>query len=186
MGGQGGQGGDPEGGMDAQVTFFVTAMMSTLSIAAVLFRYRSSSTYYDDGDVLGTNYWKLANVYGSYFWLGAFGIATVTQLLAFFGIANSVNLAVWIYGLEVVGGIVGLATSLAMLLGYDTAYTIANDDSESASDIAKAETVQAAIKDDMMMGTLDALVTELTLAAVAEEWFEWNNYKMQPDRQGGR
>ena len=185
MGGQGGKGGDPEGGMDAQVTFFVTAMMSTLFTAASLFRYRSSSTYYDDGDVLGTNYWKLANVYGSYFWLGAFGIATVTQLLAFFGIANGLNLAVWIYGLEMLGGLVGLATSIAMLLGYDTAYSIANDDTQSASDILKASTVQSAIKDDMMMGTLDALVTELTLAAVSKEWFEWNNYKMQPDKKGG-
>ena len=168
------QGGDPEGGMDAQVTFFVTAMMSSLAIAASLFRYRSSATYYDDGDVLGTNYWKLANVYGGYFWLGAFGLATVTQLLALFGIGNEINVAVWIYGLEVVGGFVTLATSIAMLIGFDSAYTIANDSSNSASDITNAATVQAAIKDDMMMGTLDGLVTELTLASVAKEWFKWN------------
>ena len=85
--------------MDAQVTFFVTAMMNTIGIAYSLFRYRSSSTYYDDGDVLGTNYWKYANVYSSYFWLGAFGLATITQLLAFFGIANAINIAVWVVGL---------------------------------------------------------------------------------------
>ena len=167
--------------MEAQVTFFVTALMSSLGIAASLFKFRSSTTYYDDGDVLGTNYWKMANVYSSYFWLGAFGLATLTQLLAFFGVANEINIAVWIYGLEMVGGVVGMVTSIAMALGYNAAYDVANDDSNSASDILKAQTVQEAIRDDIMMGTLDALVTELSLAAVADEWYRWNTFKALPD-----
>ena len=47
----------------------------------------------------------------------------------------------------------------------------------------KAETVQAAVKEDMMMGTLDSLATEVTLAAVAKEWYLWNQYKMLPDKK---
>ena len=142
MGGQGGKGGmggemkdiEKNGGMEAQVTFFIVALTNTMLTADSLFRYRSSSTYYDDGDVLGTNYWKLANQLSGYFWLGAFGIATITQLLAMYGVANGINLGVWIYGLEMFGGLVGLVTSIMMFLGYDKAYTVANDEDTSASD----------------------------------------------------
>ena len=45
-----------------------------------------------------------------------------------------ISLGVWIYGLEMFGGLVGLVTSIMMLLGYDKAYTVANDADTSASD----------------------------------------------------
>ena len=82
-----------------------------------------------------------------------------------------------------VGGIVSLVTSITMFLGYDKAYTVQEDSSNSASDITKAATVQAAIKDDMMMGTLDGLITEVTLGSVWKEWLAWNAFKMLPDAE---
>lgn len=47
--------------MEANIYFTVTALMNTAMLAASLFRYRSSATYYDAGEVLGTNYWKQYN-----------------------------------------------------------------------------------------------------------------------------
>ena len=155
----------------ANITFLMTAIMNAGFIGLSLFRYRSSTTYYDAGEVLGTNYWKQANQLSSYFWLGAFSLAAFTQLLSMFGIANMINIYVWMLLLEGIGGLVGLVTTVMMLYGYDKAYTVTEDSSSSASDLLNAASVMTAIKDDMIEGTLDSLVTELTLASVGKEWY---------------
>ena len=84
--------------------------------------------------MLSTNYWQMANEYGTYFWMGAFGIAAITQFLAIFGIANDINLLVWMVGLEGIGGLVSVASAIMLFMAYDDAYTVANDSSSSASD----------------------------------------------------
>jgi len=66
---QGGKGGMKDGGkdgmkdemMEANLVWTMAALMNTAWIGASLFRYRSSTTYYDAGEVLGTNYWKQYN-----------------------------------------------------------------------------------------------------------------------------
>lgn len=154
--------------------------MNAGSMAVQLFRYRSASDYYDDGDILGdTNYWQLGNQIGSYFWLGAFSTAAITQLLAIFGIANGINLLVWMILLGGIGGLVNLVTSIIAMMGYDKAYTVTVDADSSAADITTAAAVMSYIKTEMMWGTLDGLTTELGLAQVSEEWFMWNAWKAE-------
>ena len=144
------------------------------------YRYRSAETYYDAGDVLGdTNYWQLLNTIGGNFWLGAFSLAFVTQLLAIFGIANGINLLVWTVGLGGIGGLVNLVTSIMAWYTYDLAYQTTEDSDSSASDITNAAVVMSAIKDDVMWSTLDGLTTELSLASVAQEWYMWNMWKAE-------
>ena len=65
--------------LKAQRAYFVTALMNTVYTSLESFRYRSSDTFYDDGDVLGThNYWKIANLVHGYSSVAFWSVATVT------------------------------------------------------------------------------------------------------------
>ena len=162
----------------------MTAFANVVGLGMKHYRYRSSSTYYDDGAVLGdTNYWELVNTIGGNFWLGAFSLAFITQLLAIFGIANGINVMVWMIGLGLIGGIVNLVTSIMAWYAYDLAWQVTDDSSSSSADITSATAVMAAIKDDMMWSTLDGLTTELSLASVSEEWFMWNMWKAEGEEK---
>ena len=162
----------------------MTAFANVVGLGMKHYRYRSSSTYYDEGAVLGdTNYWELVNTIGGNFWLGAFSLAFITQLLAIFGIANGINVMVWMIGLGLIGGIVNLVTSIMAWYAYDLTYQILNDSSSSSADILSATAVKYAIKDDMMWSTLDGLTTELSLASVSEEWFMWNMRKAEGEEK---
>ena len=160
------------------------AFANVVGLGMKHYRYRSSETYYDDGAVLGdTNYWQLVNQIGGNFWLAAFSVAFITQLLAIFGIANGINVMVWAIGLGGIGSLVNLVTSIMAWFGYDLAYQIADDSSNSASDLLDAAVVMAAMKDDMMWATLDGLTTELGLASVSKEWYMWNMWKAEGEEK---
>ena len=154
------------------------ALSNAIGLGMKHYRYRSSATYYDSGDVLGdNNYWQLVNTIGGNFWLAAFSVAFITQLLAIFGIANGINVMVWTIGLGGIGSLVNLVTGIMAWFGYDLAYQVTENSSSSAAELIDAAVVMAAIKDDMMMATIDGLTTELGLASVSEEWFMWNMWK---------
>ena len=159
-----------EGGKDdvegqiAQINFFFVALANLISMSMTTFRYRSSSTYYDAGDVLSTNYWKMANLYGSYFWIGGMGIVTITQFLAIFGIANQINLYVWT-GLDWIGLLVSIATSTMLFLAYDAAYTKANESGASGTDVANANAVMQGVWNDWVKGTIEGVLSEGVLVA---------------------
>ena len=160
------------------------ALGNVVGLSMKHFRYRSSTTYYDSGDVLGdNNYWQLVNTIGGNFWLAAFSVAFITQLLAIFGIANDINVIVWAVGLGGIGGLVNLVTGIMSWYAYDLAYQLTEDSSTSAADLLDAAVVMAAIKDDVMMSTLDGLTTELGLASVSEEWFMWNMWKAEGEEK---
>ena len=107
--------------MEAQITFFFTAVGLAAGSAMQLFRYRSASDYYDAGtEVFGdTNYWELSNIIPHYFYLGMGSLAALTQLLSIFGIGSGINLLVWMFGLGAIGGIVMAVSSLLAGYGYD-------------------------------------------------------------------
>ena len=160
------------------------ALGNVVGLGMKHYRYRSSTTYYDSGDVLGdNNYWQLVNTIGGNFWLAAFSVAFITQLLAIFGIANGINVMVWAVGLGGIGGLVNLVTGIMAWYAYDLAYQLTEDSSTSAADLLDAAVVMAAIKDDMMMATIDGLSTELGLASVSEEWFMWNMWKAEGEEK---
>lgn len=160
------------------------ALSNVIGLGMKHYRYRSSTTYYDSGDVLGdNNYWQLVNTIGGNFWLAAFSVAFITQLLAIFGIANGINVMVWAVGLGGIGSLVNMVTGIMAWYGYDLAYQLTEDSSTSASDLVDAAVVMAAIKDDMMMATIDGLSTELGLASVSEEWFMWNMWKAEGEEK---
>ena len=116
----------------------------------------------------------MANQYSTYFYLGALSIAAITQFLAIFGIANEINLMVWMYGLEGIGGLVSVATSVMLFLAYNDAYIVSSDESSSADDVTKATAVMDGVWNDWIKGIVDSILTEGVIMAKAEPWYRYN------------
>lgn len=109
-----------EAQMQANLTFLFTALGVSVGSALQLFRYRSDEDFYLIGEQLTSgNTWKWANLLQDYSMLALGGIAFITQLLSMFGIANEINLLVWMWGLGFVGMLVEAVAGLMMFYGYD-------------------------------------------------------------------
>ena len=122
------------------------AVGNAMESAMNLFRYRSSSTYYTNGDTaMDTNWWKLASQTMNYVELGVWGVAAVTQLLATFGMMNDINLLVWMYVVGVVGGLTTGLMGIFYELAYDTAYTNMEDTSKTTAVRTAATAVYASV-----------------------------------------
>jgi len=122
------------------------AVGNAMESAMNLFRYRSSSTYYTNGDTaMDTNWWKLASQTMNYVELGVWGVAAVTQLLATFGMMNDINLLVWMYVVGVVGGLATGLMGIFYELAYDTAYTNSEDTSKTTAVRTAAAAVYASV-----------------------------------------
>ena len=131
---------------EAQMAFLGLAIGNAAEIAMNLFRYRSSSTYYSNGDTaMDTNWWKLASQTMNYVSLGVWGLAALTQLFSVLGFAADINLLVWMYVVFLLGGLATGLTGAFYSLAYDKAYEESNDTSNSASVISAASSVFSAV-----------------------------------------
>ena len=159
--------------MEAQITFFFTAVGLAAGSAAQLFRYRSASNYYDDGTTVfgDTNYWELSNIIPQYFYLGMGSLAAFTQLLSIFGIGSGINLLVWMFGLGAIGGIVMAVSSILAGYGYDEAYKVTVDDTATSAEVTAAEALLFNFKFEGLMTTVEAIGMQLELADKARFWY---------------
>ena len=159
--------------MEAQMTFFFTAFGLAAGSAAQLFRYRSASDYYDNGTTVfgDRNYWELSNIIPHYFYLGMGSLAAFTQLLSIFGIASSINLLVWMFGLGAFGGIVMAISSVLASYGYDQAYQMSVDDDSSAAEVVAAETMMFQFQFEGLLTAVEAIGMQLELAQQARFWY---------------
>ena len=67
--------------IQAQLVYLVIAIFMTVNAYRVQFFFRTSTTYYDAGDALTTNYWKYLNTTINYYTIGWMGLAAFVQLL---------------------------------------------------------------------------------------------------------
>ena len=86
-----------------------------------LFSVRTASTYYDNGAILSTNYWKFAMMTFNYGGLGLIGIAFLTQLMSLFGVLVPINIMWWTTGLGLLGTTYQLTLAVLLFLAYDGA-----------------------------------------------------------------
>jgi hypothetical protein len=181
-GGKGGKGdmkgdwSDDEGeeAMEANVTFLMVAFSGMVQIALKTFRYRSNENYYDDGATTSsTNYWEYSNMISGYYFLAAFSIAFTTQLLSMFGIANEINLYVWMGLLGGLGGLVEMVAGLLSWYAYDEAYVMGEDADSTSAELVAAYAVMAAIKEETMMAGINGLATEFALEEVGRDWAKY-------------
>ena len=91
---------------------------------AVHFRYRKFDSYYADGEVLGTNYWKIANQISGYSGTMYWTIAFLTQfLVTFAGAGVEINLMVWVQGMMVMVA-VSIVSEALRFYAYDRSYEL--------------------------------------------------------------
>ena len=81
--------------MHAQEAFLGIAITSAVMNGLDVFRYKAADDYYTDGEVLGTNYWKISNQISGYGSVAFWSIASVTQLLSMFEIGVQYNIMWW-------------------------------------------------------------------------------------------
>ena len=128
------------------MAFLGLAIGNTAEIAMNLFKYRSSSTFYANGDTaMDTNWWKLASQTMNYVSLGVWGLAALTQLFSTFGMMADLNLLVWMYVVFLIGMLATGVTGAFYSLAYDKAYTVSTDTTKSASVIAAAAAVFSSV-----------------------------------------
>lgn len=122
------------------------AYMSVALLAATFmflrqFVWRADGTwatkYYNswtliEADLGSTNYWSLATMVADYSMLGIWSAAFVTEILATLGIAASVNVAVWTFGVGLGGLVISLIYNILMFLAIQTCSSV-NGDSTKGS-----------------------------------------------------
>jgi len=177
--------------MEANVTFLMVAFSGMAQILLKTYRYRSNESYYDSGATTSTtNYWEYSNMISGYYFLTASTIAFITQLLSMFGIANGINLYVWMGLLGGLGGLVEMVSGLLSWYAYDEAYVMSEDDDSTSAELSAAYTVMAAIKEETMMAGIDGLAVEFALKEVGRDWYKYQmreaGWENEKGKKGGR
>ena len=105
------------------MAFLLLAFYNTLALALPLFRYRSSSTYYSNGDtVMSTNFWKFTK-YVYYLSFSIWTFAFISQLLSLLEIRRDVNLLVWLYVIFYFSSFVNFIIAIFYFIAYEKAYS---------------------------------------------------------------
>ena len=140
-----------------------------------LFRYRSATDYYSNGDtVFGStsNYWQLSHLVAEYFYLGMGSLAFFTQLLTLFGIGAEINLFVWTVGVTMLGGLVSAVSGGLAVYGYDQAYQMTVDSSASTANVTAATSVMSSIESETVRGIVMAFMLNRELAYYVKPWWK--------------
>jgi len=167
-----------------ELTYLMVAIGVTTKYALDLFRYNSASNddddYYDNfltGDKPdSTNWYKTGELIQKYTWLGVFGIAAITQILAGLGIAPFVNMLVWGYGVMLLGSLASFLGMIFKFIGYDTGYANRNlEDKFGDANVQNARNIRTSMVEDMIFETSVAL----SLYMQAENW-HWAAWEALP------
>jgi len=167
--------------MPGNMTFLGMAIETGLMAGLELFRYRSASTYYDDGNISSTNWWKLANLIEGYASLSIAGILTISQLLSMFGVGASVNMMLWGYSTMLVMPLVMGVTEMMRWAGYDAAYVICQD--SSSADQATGCTVQETLETEMLMCAVKEIGHGIALAESYESFMHAQFMQLSEEQQ---
>lgn len=163
--------------MSGQITYTLVALGAVVSAAMDLFRYRPS-TFYDSYDTVSdTNWWKYANLVGSYAGLTLGSVAFITQVLSIFGIAAEINIMVWMYGVSLGGLIIGMITGALRLWAYEQAWSSAEDGTNGASSIAYN------IRQEMVEVSAMSSSSTLALWTEAANWWAAQMMALPQDKE---
>jgi len=167
--------------MPGNLAFLGMAIETGLMAGLELFRYRSASTYYDDGNISATNWWKLANMIEQYAGLSLAGILTISQLLSMFGVGASVNMMLWGYSTMLVMPLVMGVTEMMRWAGYDAAYVICQD--SGSADQATGCTVQETLESEMLMCAVKEIGHGIALMEASESWMHAQFMQLSEEQQ---
>ena len=114
--------------------YFMVAAIGSAFYSLTIFRYRSSSTFYDEAKIgTGINWWQLSDWIRLYGGLGISGLLALTQLFATLGVLVGLNCYIWI----IVGGFGGVTLfatiSVMRFLGWEAGYKASTDTSSPSA-----------------------------------------------------
>ena len=132
-----------------------------------MMRYRASSTYYDAGASIGTNFWKLLNQVNGFANIGIHSVLTVTQILSMAGIGAEYNMMAWAYA-GLAESVLGAASGLVYLYAQD-AYWRDSQDAASAT-AADSATALAGLKSDALEATAGYSAAAIDLYMHVDDW----------------
>lgn len=154
--------------MMGNLTYLHVALASTIHAGLELFVYHEDDEY-DDGDVLGTNYWKYLSSLHHYSHFGIMSILTCTQILSMVGIAGEINIMAWMFA-EMIEMVIQLIMKLGYMYTYDAAYVIKEDSGSSSDEITKAKAVMAGIAESIVNSTIEETANHFALHVEHENW----------------
>ena len=108
-----------------QFVFVFIALGNAVRFGMEALRYRTVKDYYVNGELAdpkNTNWWKTGNavfLQGG-FWI--WSVATITQLLSLFDMAQNINFYVWEWGVLFAFGILNAVYGVLSWMSYDAAY----------------------------------------------------------------
>merc|ERR1719446_582615 len=138
---------------------------------------------------ISTGYWRLGALIGDYATLAIMGVATITQLLSMFGIAASVNMMVWMWGVMVGGGIVSMVVGAMWMWAYRAAMSDLSSDSttNAATTISADGTAAALMASSIEMDMVKAMAHEASATLTAweymESWMKAQYHALTPEQQ---
>lgn len=162
--------------MEGQITFTMVAVATAVGYALDMFKWRADRngvSYYAYGDAAwnnGTNWWKIYNMIGCYAGLALWSVAAITQLLSMGGIAADINLMVWGYGLGGVGALVSVIVALLQFYAKWSSFTIANDATKSAAEIAGASSTYGMVKSEQLEMAAYGAMVSVELLSQYKNW----------------
>mmetsp|Transcript_416 Transcript_416/g.587 ORF Transcript_416/g.587 Transcript_416/m.587 type:complete len:181 (-) Transcript_416:374-916(-) len=164
--------------MLSQGAFLLVALWNVIYAGAYAFRYRSKSSFYDIGKLGAneTNYLKLSDQIRLYGALAIFVPVSITQLLALFGMATSLNMMAWGLLAGLGGMIWALTVNILRNIGYDAAWTKAESTTSTSAVKTAAASTLSVFDDDSFDDIAMEAAMGVLLAFHFDTWY-WANFE---------
>ena len=112
-------------------------------------------------------------------------LATFTQFLSLFGVANSLNVFVWMFGMGMLGGIVSAVSAVLAYYGYDQAYQTSVDSNATSAETTAATSLILKLKMEMVFNSVLGLSIQVAMSYFAAAWWHAQQKSMS-DKKGSK
>ena len=145
--------------------------MNAVIPALTLYKYRSASDYYANGDILyGGNWWSRGNKTLHYGNMIMFGLTFLTQFLTVLGEGANWNMTTWAFLIGIFNPIFNLIFVIFQLIAKYQALEMAHDETNDASKIAQATLLASSVESDIMNYTIGVVSNAVILLWHADNW----------------
>ena len=126
--------------MQGQITYLTVAAIIAVRAGLSHFRYNAEKDHYKMWKAVssGTNWFKWANDVQDWTALVIGSIAFISQLFSMFGMLNSMNVMIWMYGVHMSGIFFTAFSSALRFLAMDMAWKKAQGDTSKDFDVYDA------------------------------------------------
>ena len=167
--------------MPGNQAFLGVAVEHAVMAGLTLFRYNSSSTYYDDGNIMSFNAWKVSNLIEQWTGLVLGSVLGLSQLLSMFGVGASVNMMMWGWSTMLVMPLAMGVAEVMRFWAYDQSYQICED--SSSADQATGCALMDTLEWEMIVGAVKEIGAGLMLDEASEAWMHAQFMQLTEEQQ---